>query len=141
MTTIDYSAFAKALAQMEKSISFLNSEASRNDEELRNQFRAAVIQAFEYTYELAVKMIRRQLEQIVANPAELREMAFMDLIRTAAEAGLVREAPPFKVYREKRNITSHVYDEDKAEEMLSIMDSFLQDMRFLLGELKRRNKP
>ena len=137
---IDYSAFEKALTQLEKSIRFLNSEASRNDAELREQFRAAVIQAFEYTYELAIKMIRRQLEQIVATPAELREMAFMDLIRTAAEAGLVREVPPFKVYREMRNITSHVYDEDKAEEILSIMDSFIQNTYFLLGELKRRNK-
>ncbi|MFH1562249.1 MAG: HI0074 family nucleotidyltransferase substrate-binding subunit [Nitrospirota bacterium] len=136
---IDYSAFNKALAQMEKSLTFLNSELSQNNPELCEQFRAAVIQAFEYTYELAIKMIRRQLGQIVANPAQLREMDFMDLVRTAFEAGIVREVPLFKVYREKRNITSHTYNENKADDVLSVIDSFLQDMRFLQNELRRRN--
>lgn len=137
---LDYSSFEKALAQLEKSLEYLNSEASRKDKELRRQFRGATIQAFEYTYELAIKMIRRQLVQIAANPAELDQMDFMDLMRTAAEARLVREAPPFKVYREKRNLTSHTYEEEDAEEVVSILDAFLQDIRFTLKELKRRNR-
>jgi hypothetical protein len=69
----------------------LNSNAARGDAELRRQFRAATIQAFEFTYELAMKMIRRQLAEIIPNPAELPQMPFMDFIRTAADAGLVRE--------------------------------------------------
>jgi nucleotidyltransferase substrate binding protein (TIGR01987 family) len=136
---IDFSPFEKAISQLEKSVSFLNSEMAAENTDLHEQFRAAVIQAFEYTYELAVKMIRRQLEQIVANPAELREMNFMELIRTAHEAGLVREVPPFKIYREKRNITSHTYDADTAEEILTVVNDFSGDMRFVLEELRRRN--
>ena len=85
-------------------------------------------------------MIRRQLRQIVANPAELQEMAFMDLIRTAADAGLVRNVPPFKVYRDKRNITSHTYDLEKAEEVVGVVDDFLSDVHFVLEELERRNR-
>ena len=137
---IDCSAFEKALVQLEESLGYLNSELSRKDAGLRRQFRAATIQAFEYTYELGTKMLLRQLGEIVANPAELRQMAFLDLIRTAADAGLVRAFPPFRVYREKRNSTTHTYDEAKAEDVLSVMDPFLQDMRFLLAELKRRNR-
>jgi hypothetical protein len=72
---------------------FYHSEMAEEHDALKEQFCAAVIHAFEYTYELAYKMIRRQLAQIVANPAELKEMSFMDLIRTGKEAGLVREAP------------------------------------------------
>jgi nucleotidyltransferase substrate binding protein (TIGR01987 family) len=136
---IDYSPFEKAIAQLEKSVSFYNSEMAEENSELKEQFRAAVIQAFEYTYELAFKMIKRQLEQIVANPSELKEMAFMDVMRTAQEAGIIREAPSYKSYRDKRNITSHTYDADKAIEIISVIDSFLQDMRFVLNELKRRN--
>jgi nucleotidyltransferase substrate binding protein (TIGR01987 family) len=136
---IDYTPFEKAIAQLEKSVGFYNSEMADENYDLKEQFRAAVIQAFEYTYELAYKMIRRQLEQIVPNPAELKEISFMDLIRTGKEAGLVREAPNYREYREKRNITSHTYDEDKAEEIISVIDPFLQDMRFLLNELKKRN--
>lgn len=140
MSVLDYSSLERAVAQLEKSYGFLNSKEAERDPDLREQFRSAAIQAFECTYDLAVKMIRRQLEQIVPNPPELRGMAFMDLIRTAADAGLVREAPPFKVYREMRNITSHTYAPDKAEEVVGVVRDFLEDLRFLLEELRKRNR-
>lgn len=136
---IDYSPFEKALTQLEKSVSFYHSEMAEENDDLKEQFRAAVIQAFEYTYELAFKMIRRQLAQIVANPSELYELNFMDLMRQAKEAGLIREVPSFREYREKRNITSHTYDEDKAAEIVAVIDRFLQDMHFVLDELRHRN--
>ncbi len=136
---IDYSSYGKALDQLEKSYSYLNSDLAKKDQDLREQFRAATVQAYEYTYELACKMVLRQLEQIVPVPAELREMAFMDLMRSAHEAGLLREAPPFKIYREMRNITSHTYDAEVAEEILSVLDNFIRDARFLLQQLAERN--
>jgi nucleotidyltransferase substrate binding protein (TIGR01987 family) len=138
-TKIDYSAFEKAIGQLEKSLSFVHSSMAGQNKDLYEQFRAAGVQAFEYTYELALKMLRRQLDQIVSNRAELREMAFMDFIRTAAEAGLVRNVSAFKVYRDKRNITSHTYDADKAEEVLSVIEPFLKDVHFILNEIRKRN--
>lgn len=137
---IDLSAFEKALKQLEKSLTFLHSELSRNNPDLYEQFRAAVIQAFEYSFELAIKMVRRQLEQIVINPGELREMVFMDLMRTAFEAGLVREVTPFKVYRELRNITSHTYDGTQAEKIIAVMEDFREDMDFIINQLRARNQ-
>ena len=136
---IDYSSFESAVEQLEKSMSFYHSPMAAENKDLKEQFRAATIQAFEFTYELAYKMIRRQLAQIVANPAELSEMSFMDLMRTAQEAGLVRDAVAYRVYREKRNITTHTYDAEKANAILSLVDSFLGDMHHVLDELRRRN--
>jgi len=136
---LNVSPLEKALHQLEQSLGYLHSDLAARDEGLRAQFRSASIQAFEFTYELGVKMLRRQLEQIVINPAELKEMAFMELIRTGAEAGLVREVSRFRVYREKRNATSHTYDEERAEEVVAILADFFLDMEFLLHELKRRN--
>jgi nucleotidyltransferase substrate binding protein (TIGR01987 family) len=131
--------FEKALLQLETSYSYLNSELAKKDAGLKDQFRAATIKAFEYTYELSVKMIRRQLIQNSANPAELQELSFLDLIRTASDAGLVKDTSSFRIYREKRNITSHIYNAEKAEEIISIIDGFLSDMHFLLVQLKERN--
>jgi nucleotidyltransferase substrate binding protein (TIGR01987 family) len=136
---LDLAHLEKAVSQLEKSLSYLKSDLALNDSDLREQFRAAAIQAFEFTYELAVKMLRRQLELIVPSPTELRAMAFMDLIRTGAEAGLVEDVARYRLYRDKRNITSHTYDGERAEEVLSALDPFLVDVRHLLGELKRRN--
>jgi nucleotidyltransferase substrate binding protein (TIGR01987 family) len=84
-------------------------------------------------------MIKRQMKEILPNPADVDGIAFMDMMRSAAEAGLVRDAVKFKMYREKRNITSHTYDVEKAEEVIGVLDEFLQDVRFILAELKRRN--
>jgi nucleotidyltransferase substrate binding protein (TIGR01987 family) len=137
--TIDYSAFEKAIRQFEKSVGFYRSDMAEENDDLKEQFRGAVIQAFEYTYELAYKMIVRQLGQIVPNRAILKEMSFLDLIRTAREAGLVKEIANYREFREKRNITSHTYDENKAFEIISVIDSFLEEMHHLIDELKKRN--
>jgi len=136
---LDVSALEKALSQLEQSLSYLRSKLAAGDPGLRTQFRAAAIQGFEFTYELAVKMIRRQLSQIAAVPAELAEMAYKDLIRKAADAGLVLDPESFFLYREIRNITAHTYDEATAEKVLGVLDSFRKDVLFLLKELKRRN--
>ncbi len=136
---LDYSALEDAVAQLQRSFDYLHGDLARTDSGLRQQFRAATIQAFEFTYELGVKMIQRQLAQVAANPDALREMDFADRMRDAADAGIVREAPPYVRYRELRNKTSHTYDADRAEEVVLVIGEFLRDMRFLLRELQKRN--
>jgi len=137
--SLDLTPLEKSLSLLEQSLAYLHSDLAASDEGLRAQFRSACIQAFEFTYEVGMKMLRRQLELIVINPSELREMAFMDLIRSAADAGLLNEVSRFRLYLEKRNITSHTYDEGRAEEVLSILPDFKRDLEFLLAELRRRN--
>jgi nucleotidyltransferase substrate binding protein (TIGR01987 family) len=136
---LDLTVLEKALAQLEQSLSYLHSDLAARDAGLRAQFRAAAIQGFEFTYELSVKMIRRQLAQISAVPAELAEMAYKDLIREAADAGLLVDPEGFFLYREIRNITAHTYDEAKAERVLGVLEAFRKDVLVLLKELKRRN--
>jgi len=67
-------------------------------------------------------------------------MAYMDVIRSAAEAGLIADVAHFRDYREKRNITSHAYDPAKAEQIEAVLNDFRDDVRSLLSELERRNR-
>jgi len=136
---LDYSSFEDAVAQLQRSFDYLHGDLACMDSGLREQFRAATIQAFEFTYELAVSMVQRQLTQIAANPDAVRKMDFADWMRDAADAGIVREAPPYIRYRELRNKTSHTYDSDRAEQTVLVIDEFLRDMRLLLQELQKRN--
>lgn len=136
---LDLSSLRNALAALEKSLAFLDSDLAK-DPDLREQFRAAAIQGFEFTHELGFKMLKRQLEQMVADPASVDKMPYMDVIRTSAEAGLITGVARFRDYRDKRNITSHTYDQAKAEQIASILNDFRDDIRYLLAELERRNR-
>ena len=62
------------------------------------------------------------------------------MARYAAEAGLVTDIARFKDYRDKRNITSHTYNQAKAEKIEAILPDFRDDMRSLLAELEKRNR-
>lgn len=137
---VDYTLFERAVGQLKKSYNYLNSELARQDAELREQFRAATIKAFEYTYELSIAMIRRQLAQIVANPRVLHQLDFADLMREAADAGVICNYQAFLAYRELRSKTPCTYESAQAEATVEAMGEFLPDMHMLLAELRDRNR-
>jgi len=60
---LDLSALKDALASLDRSLAFLNSEMSKNNPDLHEQFRNSAIQCFEFTHEIAFKFIKRQLER------------------------------------------------------------------------------
>ena len=103
--------------------------------------RAGAIQAFEFTYGLSVGMIKRYLEQVSANPAEIDELSFQDLIRRSGQQGLVRsELDAWMRYRANRGTTSHTYNEERAERVFQGIPEFLEEVRHLLRELQARNE-
>ena len=82
-------------------------------------------------------MIKRYLEN---NEENVNEFSFNELIRTANEKGLILgNLENWNNYRLKRNITSHTYDADKAQEIISIVDNFYNEVKFLYKELEKRN--
>ncbi len=137
---LELTSFRDAFAALERSMTFLTSANAKKDPLLHEQFRNSAIQCFEFTHELAFKMMKRQLEQMSPDPAAIDKMAYMDIVRSAAEAGLVTDVARFKDYRDKRNITSHTYNQAKAEKIEAILPNFRDDMRSLLAELEKRNR-
>jgi nucleotidyltransferase substrate binding protein (TIGR01987 family) len=136
---LDLSALRDALTALQKSLGYLHSDFAR-DQGLREQFRAASIQAFEFTFEVAYKMLKRQLEQMTGVATEIDQMTFMQVIRSGAEAGLITDVGRFREYRDKRNLTSHTYNQQRAEEIVAVLGNFVGDVRLLLAELERRNR-
>ncbi len=99
--------------------------------------RDGCIQRFEYTFELCRKMLRRQLELMGMEDAA--RMTIKDLYHEAADAGLIKDSKRWFRYQEARNITSHVYDESKAEKVYLQGAEFVGDARLLLNELLDRH--
>ncbi len=121
----------KALKALRKSIS-----AAKDSD---NFVRDSAIKRFEFTYGLCIKFIQKQLENMAVAEDEVDLMSFNDLVRTAAEKGLIDDPVKWFEYRKKRNITSHTYEEDKAEEVYSILNDFVTSVEYLLGNIKRLN--
>ena len=131
--TLDLSSYEKALASL--------NEALVEYDRAANPFvKDSCIQRFEYTYELAHKLLKRQLEAMSANPGEIDQLSFPDLIRQGAERGLLPSGwDAWKLFREARNATSHAYNEKKADEVFARIPAFRDEAAVLLANLKARN--
>ena len=137
---LNTNALEKAIQQLEDSLCYYISDLVQKDPGLVLQLRAAAIQAFEFTYELSWKMIKRYLELTLPNPAVVDEMSFTTLIRTACEQNLLlSDVETWKIFRKERGITSHTYDQNKAQDVFEKIPLFLKEAKFLLAKLKKRS--
>ena len=130
---LDTTAYARAIDRFAEGLGVLRQQP---DNAL---IRDAVIQRFEFTYELSHKMLKRYLEMAEASADPIDGMIFADLIRTGNEYGLLlSDWPVWKKYRQARTDTSHAYNEEKAVRVIEQIPSFLDEARYLLGQLRRR---
>ena len=131
--SLDFSPLEKALNSLNRAL--VRAVAAPDDEELRD----ACIQRFEYTFELCWKMLKRQLELELPNPTEVDGYSYRQLFRIGAERGLVQDVEAWFDYRERRNITSHTYDEEKAAKVFEALPAFTIHAEELLARLKERS--
>ena len=132
METLDLTSFEKALNSLFEVIEVYNSD--------KNNLitRDSMIQRFEYTYSLSLKMIKRYLAKSAFVFENLEGMSFNEMIRQANKMGLLRSnLEKWDDYRQKRNLTSHTYDEEAAKSVVSIIEDFAQEAEFLLTSLKK----
>ena len=138
---LDLTPLEDAVGQLEEALDIYHFHLPGDDPRLKRHLRAAVIQAFEFTYELSFKMLRRYLQLASANPAEIDEFVFNDVVRVGYRQALLKsELPVWREFRRNRGTTSHTYNEEKAQEVFESAPDFLQEARFLLNQLHKRNE-
>lgn len=96
--------FCKALAQLTKFIEKC---------ELNELEEQGLIQAFEYTYELAWNTIKDYFE----DQGETEIYGSRDAFRLAYRRGLVENGHTWMAMVKSRTLTSHTYNEDVAKEI------------------------
>ena len=106
------------------------------DENLPNVMRAAVIQHFEFTFELSWKMLERLLSEKLGSSA-VKHLTNKALFRVAAERLLIDEPKRWFTYLDARNKTSHTYNESVAEDVCEKIPAFLDDAKKLLTALEQ----
>jgi len=131
--SLDLTPLKKALGSLLLAIE--RTERERSDDMLRD----SVIQRFEYTYELCWKMLKRRLEMDVPSPEFIDGMSFREMIREGAERGMIDNPLAWFEYRQKRNLTTHTYDEAVAKDVYLAAVAFASDAEALLAALMQRN--
>ena len=99
--------------------------------------RDALIQRFEYTYELAWKLMKRYLE-VEHGEEDPDRWSRRDLFRIGAEAGLILSPDPWFEFMRMRNLTSHTYNEETAQRVASVVPGFAKDCGAFIDEIRRR---
>jgi len=137
---IDITPLEKALGELEEGLKILDSKVWGDNDAIRRNHERGVVQAFEFTYGVALNLLRRQMNEISGDSKKIKRLEFMDFLRAAADHEFIPDAQRFFEYREKRNLTSHNYDEEVMRQLLAVLDPFAQDVRFLLGQLQSYNR-
>ena len=100
-----------------------------------NDFEAdGMIQRFEFTFELAWKLLKSYAEY---QGVDKEIMGSRDAIRWAFENGLITDSNVWMEMIKRRNDTSHTYDEDTASEVVDrIEDVYYQCFVYLFEKMK-----
>ena len=131
MAEIDYSPLGKAIGRLKEGLEALGREPENS------LYRDAVIQRFEFTYGLCASMLERYLNRSASTPPD-KKMTFPTLIRTASDLGVLRSGlDVWYRFREARNLTSHVYNEEVARQVIEKVPEFAEEAAFLYTELEK----
>ena len=135
--------FVKQLEDFEKSVSRLE-EALRLAEERRNTelypfLRDSSIQRFEFTFEIFWKLVKtamREFEGVECNsPKSCMRELFKNQYVSEEEVRKLLEMV------DDRNLTTHTYNEELAEELFKRLEAYAELMRSVVGRLRRDEGP
>jgi len=126
--------FTKAMAQLEEAVTLAG---HRQLSKLEGQ---GLIQAFEFTHELAWNTLKDFLE----SRGVQNLYGSKDVTRTAFKSGLITNGEAWMGMIQSRNLTSHTYDEATAAQIISAILSIyygeFESLRSKLDGLKREEK-
>ncbi len=134
--SLDLTSLRNAVRSFDKSLKHLSGLSE--DDDFFETMRAGVIQNFEFTFELCRKFMRRWLEN---NPGLLGSDIITNkvIFRLSAQEKLIDNPVEWFRFQEARNISSHTYDEEKAEKVLKVAIEFLPSTKQFLSNLERAN--
>lgn len=100
-------------------------------------YRTGIIGQFNLTFELAWKALQEVLRLHGADGAESGSPR--EILQLGYKLGFVSDSAVWLSMLKKRNMSVHIYDEDKIDEMLLLIrDSFLPAFAVLEGTLRTK---
>jgi nucleotidyltransferase substrate binding protein (TIGR01987 family) len=125
MSQIIIEPFQKAVLKLEEVLTMPKDEIVRD----------ATVQRFEYTFELAWKMIKRFLKDVYNQDDDI----FVEMLKKAAKVELIDSPEIWQNFRQIRNYTSHNYSESAADASYQQALVFATFARKLANKLEEIN--
>lgn len=123
--------FKKALNQLDGAVTLAR------ERELTDREKQGLIQAFEYTHELAWNTLKDFLEE----SGNKNIYGFKDTTRLAFHSGLIENGEIWMNMIQSRNQSSHTYNEEVAEEIVTkIINNYYHEFAALNDTLDELNK-
>ena len=126
--------YKKALKQLQDAVDLMEERA------LSILEKQGFIQAFEYTHELAWKTLKDFLE----NRGNTDIYGSRDATRKAFALGLVDDGEIWMHMIKSRNLTSHTYDENTADEIIGIVKDVyyvqFEKLKFKMEEQEKEER-
>ena len=126
---MDITPLKKAYATLERALE----NKHQIDDDLYEIYRAGTIQHFEYCFELSWKFMKRAIENAWS---EINLKSKRDVFREALKNNLITDFNLWDEFLESRNRTTHTYDEYTAEEVYKMVQSFYEEMKYLIEKIE-----
>jgi Nucleotidyltransferase substrate binding protein like len=132
---IDLSSLVKALAQLHEAVHLWHEEPPGSV--LKRHLCSAIIHLSELTYALSVRLLRSALIARSESVDPVIDLSFNDLLRKAADAGLVSTPDIWRQWNELRHLISHTHDESTATQVAAGVEHFATAAVELLAVLEK----
>lgn len=131
METLDFTALENSVYRLKEVVE------KYKENEKDSIVRDSLIQRFEFTYSISLKLLRRYFMERAFFVDDINSLSFNDMVRTATRLGLLKsDLEMWTKYREMRNLTSHTYDEEVALKVAKIVPCFYEEALYLLEKFK-----
>ena len=96
-------------------------------------YRNSLVKSFELTLEQSGKLLKKKISPYFASNKAVDTLNFKDIFRNALKHSFLtqEELDRWFAYRNNRNNTAHDYGKVFAEETLTLINSFLSDVKHL----------
>lgn len=103
-------------------------------------YRNAIVKSYELSQETSFKLIRKALKEYGHSSKKLNETPIKEILRLAAVHSLmsIEQVERWFQYRDNRNNTAHDYGEGFANQTLSLLPNFINDIQHLAQTLEAK---
>ena len=104
------------------------------NKKIKDYIKDSCIKRYEYTYETSKKIMNKFLKKEYDKSE--KDLTINNIFREMYGLDLIKNFENWADYREKRNFTSHEYNEKYTDSIIAVIPDFISDVEYLINRLE-----